>query len=195
MLVLQWVLRRDGSDVIFLLCGQHHRRNIWHFICVWWPSLWIIPAQRKSTSDPGTQGTAKFGKYADEVLLWECHLELREEQADIEATSFRWSQLLHDAFCTKTCFHPICSQTLEHSMPIATCMSYGSFIDFSAWDWSLYSILLPRLLRMADECHDSDILSCVSSALQIIFVSPASYKSEYGGTLKTQSTMLANGQK
>lgn len=52
VLVLQWVLRRDGSDVFFLLCGQHHRRNIWHFICAWLPSLWIIPAQRKSTSDP-----------------------------------------------------------------------------------------------------------------------------------------------
>ena len=36
----------------FFLCGQHHRRNIWHFICVWLPSLWIVPAQRKSTSDP-----------------------------------------------------------------------------------------------------------------------------------------------
>lgn len=35
---------------------------------------------------------------------------------------------------------------------------------------------------MADERHDSDILSCVLSALQIIFVSPASYKSEYGRT-------------
>ena len=35
---------------------------------------------------------------------------------------------------------------------------------------------------MADERHDSDILSCVSSELQMIFVSPASCKSEYGGT-------------